>query len=211
MPKLGNVSLAVIKRMPRYYRFLGDLAQQGMERISSRELSNRMGLTASQIRQDLNCFGGFGQQGYGYNVHQLQQEIGQILGLNKRRKVIIIGVGNIGRSMAMYMTYEFPAFEIIGMFDRKESLAGQILLGQPVRPIRQLDEFCRETRPDIAALCLPTAAAPEIAAQLHELGVRGVLNFTQYDVGLNYPEMDVENIHLNDSFMTLCYKLNREK
>lgn len=211
MPKIGNISLSVIKRMPRYYRFLGDLAEQGIERISSRELSNRMGLTASQIRQDLNCFGGFGQQGYGYNVRQLQQEIGRILGLDCRRRVIIIGAGHLGRAMTAHITYEFPAFEITGIFDKKEALAGQMLLGMPVRQIGLLDEFCRESLPDIAVLCVPTSAAPELAAQLHALGIRGILNFTHYDVALNYPDLEVENIHWNDSFMTLCYKLNQER
>ncbi|MBQ9106647.1 MAG: redox-sensing transcriptional repressor Rex [Clostridia bacterium] len=209
MSKPGLISMSVIKRMPRYYRFLCDLLELGTERISSRELSNRMGFTASQIRQDLNCFGGFGQQGYGYNVRQLQTEIGKILGLNNRKKAIIIGAGNIGRAIATYITYEFKTFDIIGVFDKKESMAGQMILGMPTRHISGLEEFCKENLPTVAVLCVPTSAAPEVAAQLNSLGIKGMLNFTHYDVALNYPDLQVENIHLNDSFMTLCYKLNK--
>ena len=145
--KNESISISVIKRLPRYYRFLGELKKNGIIRISSRELSMRMGLTASQIRQDFNCFGGFGQQGYGYNVEQLHREIGNIMGLYHRHKTIIIGAGNLGKLVSNQITFENKGFSLIGIFDRKEALTGQLIKGLPVRHIDGLDEFCRENLP----------------------------------------------------------------
>ena len=199
--------MSVIKRLPRYYRFLADLKKAGMVRISSRELSDRMGLTASQIRQDLNCFGGFGQQGYGYNIEQLYTEIGQILGQDRAYKTIIIGAGNLGRAIATHMNFEGRGFRLIGIFDNKESLAGQMVRGLPIRHISGLDDFCNERLPEVAILCIPQHSAAEIGDQLVKLGVKGLWNFSHFDFGTRYPDVPVENVHLGDSLMTLCYRV----
>ncbi len=206
----SGISNSVIKRLPRYYRFLGELKKEGLTRISSRELSNRMHLTASQIRQDLNCFGEFGQQGYGYNIELLQAEIGRILGLDRPQNAILIGVGNLGRAIAHYMNFESKGFHLIGMFDSKESLVGQMVRNIPIRNISSLDEFCRENLPKAAILCIPKDAAKEICDQLIRLGVKGFLNFSHYDISLDHPQVSVENIHFGDSLMTLSYQLHDE-
>ncbi|MEE1023611.1 MAG: redox-sensing transcriptional repressor Rex [Acutalibacteraceae bacterium] len=211
--KVANykISKAVIKRLPRYYRFLNMLYDSGVTRISSGELSKRMGLTASQIRQDLNCFGGFGQQGYGYNVLLLRDQIGDILGLNAHFSAIIIGAGNLGRAIAAHMDFEKRGFNLIGIFDQKESCVGQIVRGLPVRNSNGLDEFCREYHPDIAVLCIPDEHAQKLVEQLVRLGVKGFWNFSHYDIAMQFPEIPVENVHLGDSLMTFCYKVNEAK
>ncbi|MBR6533649.1 MAG: redox-sensing transcriptional repressor Rex [Clostridia bacterium] len=206
----GMISNSVIKRLPRYYRFLGELKASGMTKISSRELSERMGLTASQIRQDLNCFGGFGQQGYGYNIDILQEEIAYILGLDKPKSIILIGVGNLGRAVTMHMNFESKGFHLIGLFDTKESIVGQIVKNQPVRSIDTLDEFCRENLPKAAILCIPKEAAEKTVNQLMKLGVRNFWNFSHYDITVNNPEAKVENVHLGDSLTRLSYKMTNE-
>lgn len=206
----SGISSSVIKRLPRYYRFLGELKAQGMTRISSRELSERMGLTASQIRQDLNCFGGFGQQGYGYNIELLQQEIAKILGLDVPKTAVLIGMGNMGKAVTLHMNFDNKGFRIIGLFDNKESLVGQMVKNLPIRSINDLDEFCRENRPEIAILCIPKESAKEIAGQLVNLGVKGFWNFSHYDLALEYKDIIVENVHLSDSLMTLSYMMTNE-
>lgn len=204
------ISDSVIKRLPRYYRFLGELKTMGLTRISSRELSERMGLTASQIRQDLNCFGGFGQQGYGYNIDILQFEIGKILGIDFPKSTILIGVGNLGRAITVHINFESKGFRLTGLFDSKESLVGQVVKNLPVRSMADLDEFCREYHPEVAVLCVPKDAAAEIADQLVKLGVKGFWNFSHYDLALKYPDVMVENVHFGDSLMTLSYRLNND-
>ena len=206
----GLISNSVIKRLPRYYRFLGDLKSKGMTRISSRELSERMGLTASQIRQDLNCFGGFGQQGYGYNIDILKAEIARILGLDIPKSTILIGMGNLGRAVTMHMNFESKGFHIIGLFDSKESLVGQVVKNLPIRSATTLDEFCRENRPEVAILCIPKTAAKEVCEQLVNLGIKGFWNFSHYDLAIKYPNIKVENVHFSDSLMRLSYRLNNE-
>lgn len=206
----SSISSSVIKRLPRYYRFLGDLKSSGMTRISSRELSERMGITASQIRQDLNCFGGFGQQGYGYNIELLQQEIAKILGLDMPKTAVLIGMGNMGKAVTLHMNFDNKGFRIIGLFDSKESLVGQMVKNLPIRSINDLDEFCRENRPEIAILCIPREAAKDIARQLINLGVKGFWNFSHYDLALEYNDIIVENVHLSDSLMTLSYLMTNE-
>ncbi len=206
----GTISNSVIKRLPRYYRFLGELRAAGMTKISSRELSERMGLTASQIRQDLNCFGGFGQQGYGYNIDILQEEIAYILGLDKPKSIILIGVGNLGRAITMHMNFESKGFHLIGLFDAKESLVGQIVKNQPVRSINNLDEFCRENLPKAAILCIPKEASEKITNQLIKLGIKNFWNFSHYDIAVNNPGVKVENVHLGDSLTRLSYKMTNE-
>lgn len=203
-----NISMSVIKRLPRYYRFLGILMEHGITRISSRELSVKMGLTASQIRQDFNCFGGFGQQGYGYNVQQLHTEISKILGLSNGLKTIIIGAGNLGRAIATHMSFEERGFHLIGIFDKNEAVAGQMVRGIPVRHIDGLDDFCRENHPTVAVLCIPGEHGVPIENQLVELGVKGFWNFSHSDIASRHPELSVENVHLSDSLMTLCYQVN---
>ncbi len=202
-----HISDLVIKRLPRYYRFLGELKNSGMGRISSRELADKMGLTASQIRQDLNCFGGFGQQGYGYNVEQLHEEIGHILGLDRKQKAILIGVGNLGRAIANHIRFEQLGFQLIGIFDKKESLTGDIVRNLPVRNTAVMDEFCRENLPDVAILCIPKEDAMTIAEQLIKLGVRGFWNFSHADIAVKHPDVSVENVHFGDSLMTLSYRI----
>lgn len=204
------ISDSVIKRLPRYYRFLGELKAAGLTRISSRELSERMGLTASQIRQDLNCFGGFGQQGYGYNIELLQSEIGHILGLDKPKTAILIGIGNLGRAVTMHINFESKGFKLIGLFDSKESLVGQVIKNLPIRSTDTIDEFCKENLPDAAILCIPKNAAMVMADQLVGVGIKGFWNFSHYDLALKYPGVKVENVHFGDSLMTLSYRLHNE-
>ena len=207
----SGISNSVIRRLPRYHRFLEELKNAGVTRISSKELAEKMGSTASQIRQDLNCFGGFGQQGYGYNVELLQFEIGRILGLQRPKNAILIGVGNLGRAIAQHINFESKGFHLIGLFDSKESLVGQMVKKQPVRNITTLDEFCRENLPEVAILCIPKEAAAGITDQLIRLGVKGFWNFSHYDLAMQYPGITVENMHFGDSLMTLSYRLNNPK
>lgn len=211
MNNAQGISDLVINRLPRYYRFLGELMAEGVTRISSRELSERMGLTASQIRQDLNCFGGFGQQGYGYHIDQLHQEIGKILGLDKSNKAILIGAGNLGRAIASHMAFESKGFRLIGIFDKKEALKGQIIKGIPVRHVDDLDDFCRENLPTCAVLCIPKAEAEKLCDTLIALGIKGFWNFSHCDLSIKYPDIAVENVHLGDSLMKLSYGIKNQK
>ena len=206
-----KISNSVIKRLPRYYRFLGELISNNVPRISSGSLATKMGVTASQIRQDLNCFGGFGQQGYGYTVVELYNEIGEILGLDKKYNAIIIGAGNLGRAIATHMAFDKRGFSLIGIFDKKESIAGQLIKGMPVRHISGLDEFCRAHKPTVAVLCIPETEAEMIVKQLLKLGISGFWNFSHYDFNLKFPDVPVENVHLSDSLMTFCYKVKTKE
>lgn len=166
-----------------------------------------MGLTASQIRQDLNCFGEFGQQGYGYNIEMLQNEIGKILGLVDTKKAILIGAGHMGRALAIHFDMTEKGFSLIGIFDKKQSLSGQTIQNLPIHNMDRLDEFCRENKPDIAILCIPKTEAYEVAETLAKLGVKGFWNFSHYDLSVDFPDLIVENVHLSDSLMTLCYNI----
>lgn len=203
-----SISPSVIKRLPRYYRFLEDLEAAGMTRISSAALSEKMGITASQIRQDLNCFGGFGQQGYGYNISSLKVEIGKILNIDKTKKLIVIGVGNLGKAIASHINFEDKGYELIGLFDKKEAFIGQTVRGLPVRSIETIDDFCREHHPSTAVLCIPKDNAKEIAYKLVKLGIKGFLNFSHYDLSLTYDNIVVENVHFGDQLMILSYNIN---
>ncbi|HIZ56434.1 MAG TPA: redox-sensing transcriptional repressor Rex [Firmicutes bacterium] len=208
MTKNTEVSLSVVRRLPRYYRFLGELSRAGVERISSSKLSDMMGLTASQIRQDLNCFGGFGQQGYGYNVQFLREEISKIMGLQNRFEAILIGAGNLGRAMLGYIGFRGEGFRLTGVFDKNPMIVGEVVSGLVVQHIDTLEAFCLERHPDVAVLCIPKSATGELAPRLIELGIHGFWNFSHYDLALNHPGVIVENVHLNDSLMTLCYRVN---
>jgi redox-sensing transcriptional repressor len=202
-----EISKAVINRLPRYYRYLGDLLEKDVVRISSKELSEKMKVTASQIRQDLNNFGGFGQQGYGYNVEYLHSEIGKILGLDKKYNVIIIGAGNLGQALANYVDFERRGFFISGIFDVNPRLIGMSIRGVEVQLVDNLEEFLRTNTIDIAAITVPKSKAPQLAADLVKWGIRGIWNFAPTD--LNLPkEITVENVHLAESLMKLSYRLS---
>ncbi|MFT4105405.1 MAG: redox-sensing transcriptional repressor Rex [Lacrimispora sp.] len=201
-----DISKAVIVRLPRYYRYLGELMEDGVERISSNELSVRMKVTASQIRQDLNNFGGFGQQGYGYNVKYLYTEIGNILGINRQHNVIIIGAGNLGQAIANYTNFEKRGFLIKGMFDVNPRLIGLVVRGVEIRSVDDLETFVKENEVQIAALTIPKTKAPEIADRLVSAGIKAIWNFAHTD--LNVPEdVVVENVHLSESLMRLSYRV----
>lgn len=206
-----EISKAVVKRLPRYYRYLGDLMEAKVERISSGELSSLMNVTASQIRQDLNNFGGFGQQGYGYNVRYLYQEIGKILGLDKVYSMVIVGAGNLGQALAYYVKFEKRGFWIKGIFDVNPKLKGKKVRGLEIRMTDELPGFIRENQIQIAALTLPKAGAEEIAPILVENGVKAIWNFAHTDLKVP-PDVVVESVHLSESLMQLSYNLNhREK
>ena len=202
-----EISQAVIRRMPRYYRYLGELLEEGVERISSNDLSRRMRVTASQIRQDLNNFGGFGQQGYGYNVQYLYDEIGKILGLNERHNIIVIGAGNLGQAITNYVKFEKFGFMITALFDVNPKLKGQTVRGIPIYLMEDLDEYCKDQRVDIAALTLPTEKADETAQHLVKLGIHAIWNFAHVDLDLSDNQVVVENVHLSDSLMQLSYNI----
>lgn len=208
MSKSINISNSVIRRLPRYYRFLGELEDQQISKISSRELSERMHLTASQIRQDLNCFGGFGQQGYGYNVSELRKEIGRILGVDKHRKTILIGAGNLGTALAVHINFEKSGFSLIGIFDSNKKIVGNPLGKLTITDIDDLEKFCRENKPEVAVLCIPKSVTKEIVDRLTELGVRSFWNFSHYDINVEHKNIIVENVHLGDSLLTLSYGVN---
>lgn len=201
-----EISLAVIKRLPKYYRNLGELLENGVERISSKELSERMQVTASQIRQDLNNFGGFGQQGYGYNVEYLYTEIGKILGLNKTYHMIIIGAGNLGQALANYTDFERRGFVLKAMFDTRREVIGRTIRGVEIQPAKELEQYMQENSVHIAAITIPKEKAPEVAADLVKWGVKAIWNFAPTDLHLPKDIM-VENVHLAESLMRLSYNL----
>ena len=206
--KKEKISDAVIRRLPRYYRYLDELHAKGIVRISSGSLGKRMGVTASQIRQDLNCFGGFGQQGYGYNVEYLYQEIGRILGLDKTHHLIIVGAGNLGQALANYMNFERRGFIFTGVFDNNPALYGRKIRGIEVRPMEEVADFVEQNNVDIAVLTIPKNSAEEVADRLVSVGIKAIWNFAHVD--LKVPkEVQVENVHLSDSLMKLSYMLER--
>lgn len=201
-----EISQAVIGRLPRYFRYLGELKDEGTERVSSQELSDIMKVTASQIRQDLNHFGGFGQQGYGYNVEYLYTEIGRILGLDKEHHLVIIGAGHLGQALFNYGNFERRGFLFQGIFDCNKDICGTQIRGITVRPMEELEAFIRENDIDIAVLAIPKTSAEDVAKRLVDCGIKAIWNFAHVD--LNVPkEIQVENVHLSDSLMKLSYNL----
>jgi redox-sensing transcriptional repressor len=205
-----HISKAVINRLPRYYRYLGDLLEKDVVRISSKELSEKMSVTASQIRQDLNNFGGFGQQGYGYNVEYLHAEIGKILGLDRKYNIIIVGAGNLGQALANYSDFERRGFYVKGIFDINPRLVGLTIRGIEISNIDKMEEFVKLYQVDIAALTLPRAKAPQVATDLAKWGIKGIWNFAPTD--LHFTEnVIVENVHLAESLMKLSYKLSEKQ
>jgi redox-sensing transcriptional repressor len=200
-----EISKAVISRLPRYYRYLGELMEEGVERISSKELSLLMNVTASQIRQDLNNFGGFGQQGYGYNVKFLYREIAKILGIDRQHNLIIIGAGNLGQAIANYTNFEKRGFLLKGMFDVNPRLVGLEIRGVKIMPVDELEDFLRHNEVQIAALTLPKSKAPAVADRLVSCGIKAIWNFAHID--LQVPDdVVVENVHLSESLMRLSYR-----
>ena len=202
-----EISQAVIRRMPRYYRYLGELLEEGVERISSSDLSRRMKVTASQIRQDLNNFGGFGQQGYGYNVQFLYDEIGKIMGLDKTYNIIVIGAGNLGQAITNYVKFEKFGFIMTALFDVNPALKGKDVRGIPIYMMDELEGYCAREKVDIAALTLPKEKADETAKRLVELGIHAIWNFAHVDLDLKDSQVVVENVHLSDSLMQLSYNI----
>ncbi len=202
------ISQAVISRLPRYLRYLGDLKEQGVERISSQELSKLMKVTASQIRQDFNNFGGFGQQGYGYNVEYLYGEIAKILGLTEKHHLIIIGAGNLGQAIANYMNFEKRGFIFDGIFDSNPALYGKCIRNMEIQPMENMEAFIKENNIDIVVLTIPKVGAVEVAERLADSSIKAIWNFAHVD--LNLPKnIQVENVHLSESLMKLSYKLSK--
>ena len=200
-----EISKAVIARLPRYYRYLQDLLEEGTERISSNELSKRMQGTASQIRQDLNNFGGFGQQGYGYNVQYLFEEIGKILGLDREHNIIIVGAGNLGQALANYVEFEKKGLMIKGIFDVNPRLIGNTVRGIEIRMIDEVEAFIRDNKIEIAALTVPKSKAEDMAKLLVTYGIKGIWNFANIDLH-TIENVVVENVHLSESLMKLSYR-----
>ncbi|MFO7152593.1 MAG: redox-sensing transcriptional repressor Rex [Bacillota bacterium] len=205
-----KVSLAVIKRLPKYHKCLGELLQNNVERISSQELGRLLGFTASQVRQDLNNFGEFGQQGYGYNVEQLYNEIAKILGLNVEHKVVIIGAGKLGQALAGYRDFEKHGFKILAMFDVDPKLVGSKVRDIPVYDVKDLIYYVNENEIDIAIIAVPRESAQEIADALSKTLIKGIWNFAPVEVDAG-PDILVENVHLLDSLLTLSYRMNESK
>jgi redox-sensing transcriptional repressor len=204
----NDISLAVIKRLPRYVRYLEELLDNGVERISSSDLSKRMNVTASQIRQDLNNFGGFGQQGYGYNVKFLHDEITKILGIDKVHSIVIVGAGNLGRALANYANFEKRGFVVKGMFDANPELIDVECRGAKVMPMSEMADFIRDNNIEILALTIPKTSATEVVTAAVEAGIKGIWNFAHID--LVVPDnVVVENVHLSESLMTLSYNIMR--
>ena len=203
----SDVPAAVIKRLPRYHRYLGDLLRDGRLRISSAELSEIMGVTASQIRQDLNCFGGFGQQGYGYNIKYLHGKISELLGVTEGFRAVIVGAGNLGRALAATHMFERRGVERLALFDNNPALVGTEIYGIPVHSIDELYDFCKRESVSIGVLTVPKEAAFDVASTLADAGVKGIWNFANMELKPPKKDVIVENIHLGDSLMTLCYEV----
>lgn len=207
----NEISASVIKRLPRYYRLLGELSKKGVVKISSKELASFLRSTASQIRQDLNCFGGFGQQGYGYNVESLRHEIGEILGVNKKQPAIIIGMGNMGRALALHIDFKERGCELIGLFDSNPELTGLMVGEMAIRNYKEIEKFCNEREPKVAVLCVPKDSAKDIADKLVSLGIKGFWNFSHFDLIGAYEGVAVENVHIGDSLLRLGYAMNKDE
>ncbi|MCI8633660.1 MAG: redox-sensing transcriptional repressor Rex [Lachnospiraceae bacterium] len=210
MVNRNYISDAVIRRLPRYYRYLGELLNNNVTRISSGELSRRMGLTASQVRQDLNHFGEFGQQGYGYHVEVLYQEVARILGIDQVHNIIIIGAGHLGQALVNYTNFEKRGFHVTAMFDIAPEIIGQTIGGRTVQSIENLEKYINENVVDIGVLTIPKAEAIHMANLLVECGVKGIWNFASIDLQLADPTVIVENVHLSDSLMRLSYKFSNQ-
>lgn len=205
-----NVPEVVIKRLPRYYRYLGEYLNEGIMRISSGKLSEKMHVTASQIRQDFNYFGGFGQQGYGYNVEYLYNEIAHILGLKEEYKAVIIGAGHLGMALVNHQSFEKRGFDIMAMFDSNEEKIGQIINNKPVYNINDLEDYIKNNNITIAIITLPKHIVTELSKKLGDWGIKGIWNFTSAEIKTD-KKIAVENVHMSDSLMTLSYKIRKQE
>jgi redox-sensing transcriptional repressor len=205
--KKENISDAVIRRLPRYYRQLTDLCGRGVVRISSHSLGQEMNITASQIRQDFSCFGEFGQQGYGYNVEELRSEIGHILGVDKDHHLIVIGVGNLGRALLQNFKFSQTGFSVDAAFDVAPGVIGTVVNGVVVHSMDSLEEYIRTHVVDVVVMTIPQAVAQETASRLIDLGVHGFWNFTNIELSSANPDVKFENIHFADSLLTLSYRI----
>ena len=205
--KKENISDAVIRRLPRYYRQLTDLCNRGVVRISSHSLGQEMNITASQIRQDFSCFGEFGQQGYGYNVEELRAEIGHILGVDNNHHLVMIGVGNLGHALLQNFPFSHTGFTVDAAFDVSPTVIGTSVNGVPIYSMNDLDSFIREHSVDVVVLTIPQSVAQDIANRLIDLGVRGFWNFTNVELSSPSPDVKFENIHFADSLLTLIYRI----
>ena len=209
MEKNKNISIAVIKRLPKYYRYLDELMRNEVDRISSKELGEKIGFTASQIRQDLNCFGDFGQQGYGYNVTELYNQIKSILGLDRGYKAALVGAGNIGQAVSNYSRFEDLGFRIDAIFDANPKLIGMKIKDVEIRDIDEMKPILESEKIDIGIICVPRKNAQNVADDLIKGGVRAIWNFAPVDL-IVPNHVKVENVHLSESLMTLIYLLNEQ-
>ena len=212
MATQNKASLPVIKRLPKYYRYLTTMQRNGVEKVSSSELARIMGATASQVRQDFNCFGGFGQQGIGYKVDTLQSEVSKLLFGDNGEKLstILLGVGRLGNAVSSFLTRDVNGYRLLAAFDVREDVVGTEMNGVPVRHIRDLAEFCNANHPQVAVLCIPRESAAELSSTLVSLGIKGFWNFSHYDLSVDYSDIIVENVHLGDSLMSLGYRMRNE-
>ena len=212
MATQNKASLPVIKRLPKYYRYLTTMQRNGVEKVSSSELARIMGTTASQVRQDFNCFGGFVQQGIGYKVDTLQSEVSKLLFGDNGEKLstILLGVGRLGNAVSSFLTRDVNGYRLLAAFDVREDVVGTEMNGVPVRHIRDLAEFCNANHPQVAVLCIPRESAAELSSTLVSLGIKGFWNFSHYDLSVDYSDIIVENVHLGDSLMSLGYRMRNE-
>ncbi|MGN0476958.1 MAG: redox-sensing transcriptional repressor Rex [Ruminococcus sp.] len=208
MPKHDKISMSVIRRLPRYYRFICELSDNGEKRISSSKLAELMNVTASQIRQDFNCFGGFGQQGYGYSIAFLKDEMENILGLNKVNNAIILGAGNLGKAIALHINFIEKGFSVKGIFETNPELVGQEIKGIKIFSESEIEKFIADNNISIAVLCVPKNSVASIIDKLYSNGIKAFWNFSHYDISRKYSDTVVENVHMTDSLMTLSYRLN---
>ena len=209
MEKKKNISMAVIKRLPKYYRYLSDLLKNDVDRISSKELGEKIGFTASQIRQDLNCFGDFGQQGYGYNIRELHAQISNILGIHKKYKSIIVGAGNIGQALANYSNFRDLGVEAVGIFDANPKLIGMKIRDIEIRDIDEFPEYVKNNCVDIGIICVPSRNAQTVCDELTACGIKAIWNFAPIDLATP-DDVVVENVHLSESLLTLVYLANQK-
>ena len=207
--KKQKISDAVIHRLPRYYRYLDDLHNKGAVRISSSSLGAKMDITASQIRQDLSCFGEFGQQGYGYNVAELRAEIGHILGIDKGHRLIVIGVGHLGHALLQNFDFEKVGFQVDSAFDISPELIGTSIRGVAIRSMAELEDYVAQFRPNVAVLTVPQNVAQPLASRLIDLGIKGFWNFTNVELSSHEPDVFFEDIHFVDTLLTLSYRISR--
>ena len=208
----NKVSLPVIKRLPKYYRYLTNLSADGKDKISSSELAHMMGTTASQVRQDFNCFGGFGQQGIGYKVDVLRAEIGNLLfGDGEKLPTILVGAGRLGSAVSSFISRDANGYKLIAAFDVAQNEVGKEINGIQIRHVDELEVFCAEHHPKVAVLCVPRDGAEQVSGRLVDLGIEGFWNFSHYDLSVPYPDVVVENVHLGDSLMSLGYRLRNQE